>query len=525
MIELAINEAYKSFGYNPVLRGASFEIYTGEHVGLVGRNGAGKTTLFNLLLGKESPDKGTVSIRRNASIGYLEQIHKVVDSDMNANDALTAADALKEAFSDIFALESKLRTLEAEMGLLDADTEKLLREYGRVQDEFSIMGGYDIDEELSRIIRGFKLEPLLDTPFDKLSGGEKTIVKLASLLLKKPDILLLDEPTNHLDINMLEWLEAFLAKYQGTVVMISHDRHFLDKTTSKTILVDSGVCDIYNGNYTFHLEEKERRLIQEFNEYKTQQRKIEAMHAAIKRYRQWGNEGDNEKFFIKAKELEKRLEKMEILENPKPKDTKIPLNFNAERGSNDVLKVSDMSFSYGDNNIFDQFSMSLYYGEKLCLQGANGAGKSTLFKLILGELEPNAGSIKLGNSVNLGFIPQEINFPNDKTSLLDTFRQELICSEGQARNILAKYYFVGDSVFKRVGNLSGGEKVLLKLALVMQKNANFLMLDEPTNHIDIASREILEEALSDFKGTLMFISHDRYFIEKIAGRKIYIGSK
>jgi len=533
MIELSVNDIHKNFGFSPVLKGAAFEIYTGERVGLVGRNGAGKTTLFNLLLGNEQPDKGLVSIRKGATVGYLEQIHQTpAESAQNRRGtqcapadtaSQTVSDILKSAFAEVFDLEGRLRALELEMGKENANMDKLFNEYTKLQDKFAALDGYSIDEDYSRIVRGFKLEPLLDAQFATLSGGEKTIIKLAQILLKKPDILLLDEPTNHLDLNMLEWLEAFLAKYQGTVLMISHDRHFLDKTTTKTILVERGVCDVYNGNYSFHLEEKERRLIQEFNEYKTQERKIEAMKAAIKRYRQWGYEGDNEKFFIKAKELEKRLEKMEILTNPKAKERKLTLNFNAERGSNDVLRISEMSFGYGKRQLFDSFTMNLYYGEKLCLEGPNGAGKSTLFKLILGDISPLSGSVTLGHSVNLGYIPQEITFVNDKVSVLDSFREEIICAEGEARNILAKYYFVGDAVYKRVSALSGGEKVLLKLALLMQKNINFLMLDEPTNHIDIASREILEDALLDFKGTLLFISHDRYFIEKLAGRKIMIG--
>jgi len=518
MIELSVNDGHKNFGFEPVLKGASFEIYTGERVGLVGKNGAGKTTLFNVLLGHESLDKGAVSSRKNASIGYLEQIH----NDTDKENPQSVAEVLKEAFAEVFALENRLRTLELEMAKDNADTEKLLREYAKVQDKFTALDGYGIDEDYSRIVRGFKLEPLLNASFATLSGGEKTIVKLASILLKKPDILLLDEPTNHLDISMLEWLEAFLVKYQGTVLMISHDRHFLDKTTTKTILIERGVCDVYNGNYSFHLEERERRLVQEFNEYKTQERKIEAMKAAIKRYRQWGNEGDNEKFFIKAKELEKRLEKMEILVNPKANNRKLSLNFSAERGSNDVLRISEMSFGYTNKPIFNAFSMNLYYGEKLCLKGPNGAGKSTLFKLILGDIKPQSGSVVLGHSVNIGFIPQEITFANEKASVLETFKQEIICTEGEARNVLAKYYFVGDAVFKRAHNLSGGEKVLLKLAMLMQKNINFLMLDEPTNHIDIASREVLEEALLDFRGTLMFISHDRYFVERLAGRLIEV---
>ena len=518
MIEIAVSSVYKNFGFNNVLKGAGFEIYTNEHVGLVGRNGAGKTTLFNLILGYEVPDKGIVSVRKNASIGFLEQIHK------NADTVLTAEGVLKDAFSEVFDIEKRLRDIEIKMTLKGADTGKLLREYTHWQDKFTALDGYSIDEEFSRVVNGFKLEALLNTPFHMLSGGEKTIVKLAALLLKKPDILLLDEPTNHLDIGMLEWFEGFLAKYKSTVVMISHDRYFLDKTANKTVLVENGVCDVYKGNYSYYLAERERQLLQEFNEYKTQQRKIEAMEAAIKRYRQWGNESGNEKHFIKAKELEKRLEKMEILENPKPKAFKIPLNFNTSRGSNDVLTIKDLYFGYGDIPIFTSFSMNLYYGENVCLHGPNGAGKTTLFKLIMDELRPASGIIKLGNTVNIGFIPQEINFHDEKASIVDTFRRDIVCTEGQARNILAKYYFVGDTVFKRAGSLSGGEKVLLKLSILLQKNVNFLLLDEPTNHIDIMAREVLEEALLSYKGTLLFISHDRYFIEKIAARTINIGN-
>ena len=516
MTEIVLNSVYKNFGFNNVLKGAGFEVVTNEHVGLVGANGAGKTTLFKMILGDESPDKGTVFVRKNASIGYLEQIHQ------SAGVRITAEEVLKEAFSEIFAIERKLRELEAKMTLDGVDTKRLLGEYSRLQDRFAALDGYSVDEEFGRIVNGFKLDGILNTPFDKLSGGEKTIVKLAALLLNKPDILLLDEPTNHLDMNMLEWFEGFLAKYRGTVLMISHDRYFLDRTVNKIIFVDGGVCDVYNGNYTYFTEERERRLLAEFNEYKTQQRKIEAMEAAIKRYRQWGNESGNEKHFIKAKELEKRLEKMDVLEDPTPKEFKLPLNFRTSRGGKEVLVVSDMGFAFNNVTIFTKFSMDLYYGEKVCLVGANGAGKTTLFKLIMGDLLPASGTLKVGESANIGFIPQEIVFADDKAALIDVFRYDAPCLEGQARNILAKYYFVGQSVFKRVGSLSGGEKVLLKLAILLQKNVNFPLLDEPTNHIDIMAREVLEEALLGYKGTLLFISHDRYFIDKVADRSVLI---
>lgn len=518
MIEIGIYKINKDFGYKKILNEVSFEVLTGDRIGMVGRNGSGKSTLFKMIMRDEKPDSGTINIRRNASIGYLEQIPTLCEFDVNVNDILM------ESFKDIHEIEQKMRDLERKMEN-ETDSSKLqqlLNTYSSIQNEFITLGGYEIEEKLSRVINGFKLHELMERPFNVLSGGQKTIVNLAKLILKEPDILLLDEPTNHLDINMIEWLESYLCKYPGTVVIISHDRYFLDKVSTKTLLLDSGESALFHGNYSFSLKEKEKLLLQEFEQYKNQQKKIDAIKAAIKRYRDWGNQGDNEKFFKKAKELEKRLEKMDILDKPQMEKPKIPISFSGDRLGDDALIVEDFGISFGDHKLFESLEFIIYYKEKVSLIGDNGTGKSSLIKAILGDIYDYKGKIKLSPSAKIGYIPQEIRFEDESNNVLDAFRKEYPCSEGEARNILAKYYFYKDHVFKKVNMLSGGEKVLLKLAILIKHEVNFLILDEPTNHIDIETREILEQALMDYSGTLLFVSHDRYFIDKIADKILKI---
>jgi len=514
MIEIGMSHVAKNYGFKQVLEDVNLEIKTGETCAIVGRNGAGKTTLFKLMTGEETVDKGSFSIRKGATVGYLEQIPEQLEVDMLAEDVLSAS------FANVTELAQKLSKLEAEMAQpLEPDAlDKVMKTYARLQDQFIGLNGYEITEQFSYIVSVFGLKELLDRPFNILSGGQKTRVKLAATLLKQPDVLLLDEPTNHLDIKTLEWLEGFLLKYQGTVVIISHDRYFLDKVTNKTIILERGKCQMFNGNYSYSLKEQERLLLLEFEQYKTQQKKIEAMKASIKRYRQWGHEGDNEKFFRKAKELEKRLEKMEQLERPQLEKAKIPIHFEGKRTGQDVLMVEDFNLSLSGNQLFEQANLQIYEKEKVCLMGDNGTGKTSFLFAMMGKLNEFTGEIRVNPSVKMGYIPQEIRFEDDKNTLINEFRREYPSTEGEARNILAKYSFFKDDVYKRVSSLSGGEKVLLKLAALIQNEINFLVLDEPTNHIDIETREMLEEALLSFKGTLLFISHDRYFINKIAGK-------
>ena len=521
MIEIGMSHIAKNYGFKQVLDDVSLEIKTGDHVAIVGRNGAGKTTLFKLMTGEENVEAGSVSIRKGATVGYLEQIPEQLKEDKLAEDVL------RSAFADVMAFGQKLSKLEAQMAkpLEPDELDKVMKTYARLQDQFISMNGYEITDKFNYIVSVFGLIDLLERPFNILSGGQKTRVKLAATLLKQPDILLLDEPTNHLDIKTLEWLEGFLLKYRGTVIIISHDRYFLDKVTTKTIILERGKCQLFYGNYSFSLKEQERLLMLEFEQYKTQQKKIEMMKTQIKRYRQWGHEGDNEKFFRKAKELEKRLDKMEELEKPQLEKAKIPIKFQGGRTGDDVLVAENFSLNLSGNQLFEDADMQIYVKEKVCLMGDNGTGKTSFIFAVMNKLTGFTGEIKLNPSVKMGYIPQEIRFDDEKNTLINEFRKECSCTEGEARNILAKYLFFKDDVFKRVGSLSGGEKVLLKLAALIQNEVNFLVMDEPTNHIDIETREMLEEALLNFKGTLLFISHDRYFINKIANKIIYVRDK
>lgn len=521
MIEIGMNQISKNYGFKQVLEEVNLEVLTGERIAIVGRNGVGKTTLFKMITGEERPDKGAVTIRRKATIGYLEQIPAMLEEEITVEEVLSAS------FADIKAFEAKLNNLEKLMAepTNAHQLDKIMADYARLQDQFIAMDGYEMTEQFNHIVSVFHLKELLKRPFNILSGGQKTRVKLAATILKRPDILLLDEPTNHLDIKTLEWLENYLSRYKGTVVIISHDRYFLDRVVTKTIILDRGKCQVFHGNYSYSLKEQERLLLLEFEQYKTQQKKIAAMKAAIKRYRDWASRSDNEDLYKRAKTLEKKLEKMEMLEKPQLEKAKIPIQFDGSRTGKDVLMVEDLSLTLGENQLFDHANMQLYVKEKACLMGDNGTGKTSFIFAVMGMNANYSGKLAVNPSAKTGYIPQEIRFEDEKSTVLDEFRREYPSTEGEARNILAKYFFFKDDVYKRVGSLSGGEKVLLKLAALIQNEVNFLVLDEPTNHIDIETKEMLEEALLQYTGTLLFISHDRYFINKIANKIIHVQDK
>lgn len=517
MIEIGMNQIKKNFGFKKVLDGVSLEIMTGERAALVGRNGTGKSTILKLISGEESPDSGTVSLRRGATVGVLEQIPKLREP------GKTVLEVLREPFAGLFALERELRRIEQELARPGEDFDALLERYSLVQEQYAAKGGYDMEERLSKVIQGFSLKEFLTREYNVLSGGQKTIVNLAAAVLPEPDVLLLDEPTNHLDMRTLEWFEELLAKYRGTVVLVSHDRWFLDRVATRTILLEDGTCASFAGNYTYARAEQERLLLLEFEQYKNQQKKIDAMKAAIKRLRHWGElNKQNVSFNRKAKELEKRLEKMEAIEKPQLEKPKISLEFSGARTGQEVLKLTDFSLAFGETVLLEHAQLLVREREKLCLMGDNGTGKTSLVRAILGENPHYTGEIVLNPSVQPGYIPQEIRFPGKDDTVLEAFRRECASTEGQARNLLAKYFFLGEDVFKKAENLSGGEKVLLKLCILLQKQVNFLILDEPTNHIDLETREVLEEALRDYSGTLLFLSHDRYFIEKTATRLLVL---
>jgi ATPase subunit of ABC transporter with duplicated ATPase domains len=395
--------------------------------------------------------------------------------------------------------------------------------YGRLQEEFINKDGYIIEEKVQKIINGFNISPeLFIKPFNTLSSGEKAIVLFASLMLTNPDLLLLDEPTNHLDIKTLNWLEKYLNNYSGTIVMVSHDRYFLNKTANKIILLERGNLDIYHGNYDYYLKERENRIMLEFKNYKNQQKQIEAMKKAIKQLEEWGSLAGNEMFFKRARSIQKRIDKIELV--AKPLDKKIiPLIFDTNnRSGNDVLKISHLTLEIGNRLLLCGCNMEIKYQERVCLMGNNGTGKSTLIKEIISN---NNSLIKIGSNIKIGYMEQNITFDNNNMTVLEYAKKYYIGEEKYLRSILYKFLFIGEQIYKRIGKLSGGEKVRLKLFQLMQENCNFLILDEPTNHIDIETKEVLEEALLIYDGTILFISHDRYFIDKVATKLLVINNQ
>lgn len=513
MIEISLNKINKSYGYNNVLNNLSFDIKTNERVALIGSNGCGKSTTLRIIMGLETSDSGSVSIRKESKIGYLTQIPP------EEKDSVIARNVYLRGVSELLDLENKINTFIENM----TSNEKDIKIFDKLQEEFRIKGGYNLKERIEKIRSGFKIsDELLDREYNKLSGGEKTLINLASIVLSNPDILLLDEPTNHLDIDTLEWFEEYLSNYNGTVVIISHDRYFLDRTVNKIIEMENGSADVYYGNYSYYLKESEKRLMLEFKNYKNQQKEIKALKEAIIRYRQWGTKSDNPIFFRRAKAIETRLEKMDIIEKPKTKsDLKINLKVD-ERTSNRVLIISNFDLSIGNRELLKKANMEVYYKERVCLMGKNGVGKTTLIKNILNNTHDN---IKLGTNIKIGYIPQEIRFDNENLTIYEHMRRIFVGSESELRSKLNQFYFTSDNINKKIKSLSGGEKVRLKLLELILKNANLLILDEPTNHIDIDTREILEESLLNYEGTILFISHDRYFINKIATKIVTIQDK
>ena len=349
---------------------------------------------------------------------------------------------------------------------------------------------------------------------------------LGKILLESPDILLLDEPSNHLDVSSIEWLEGYLKSYKGTVIVISHDRYFLDRVVTKIVEIEDGETSFYNGNYSYYVKEKQRRVFEAFEAFKDQQKKIKAMEKAIKQLRQWAIQADNEKFFKRAESMQKRLDKMDKVDKPLIDQPKIKLDFaEADRSGKDVVSIKGIYKSFEEKRVLEDLYLDIRYGESTALIGDNGSGKSTIIKSILGEVIPDRGEIKLGSNTKIGYLPQNIIFNNEELTVLEAFREDITISEGEGRGILAKFLFYGERVFKKVKNLSGGEKSRLKLCKLIQNHINLLILDEPTNHLDIDSREMLEEALEEFKGTILFISHDRFFINKLAERICAIEDK
>ncbi len=509
MIDLAVNGLTKYFGAELVLDNLSMEIHQGDRVAVVGPNGCGKTTLFRVLANLEPKDEGDIHLRRGAIVGYLAQTPDYGQQ--------LVADVLQASFRETLAMQAKLQQLEFSLGkLTGSELDRALEEYASMQTAFELAGGYCLQERLNRIQQGLKIpDGFLQRPFSQLSGGEQSRVGLAKTLLQEPDILLLDEPTNHLDLDSLAWLEDFLRQYEGTVAAISHDRYFLDAMANVTFEIQNGQAVSWSGNYSRFRLQKQEHLLQQQAVYENQQKKVAAMEATIKKLRMWGAQGDNEKFFKRAASIEKRLEKMETIERPKLSEDSVALRLDsAGRAGKDTLVCDDLHFGYEQLALLRGAALHVRWGERLALVGENGSGKTTLLRLLQGLETPHKGSIRWASSAKVGWLDQMVTFADENHSILDCFRDTCPMTEGQARNILAKFLFRSQDVFKTVGNLSGGERSRLRLCQLMHGVYNVLVLDEPTNHLDIPAMEALEEALQEFPGTLLMVSHDRYFINK-----------
>ena len=510
MIEIALQNIEKYYGANHVLKGINFEVNQGERVGLLGKNGTGKTTLFKILAGIENIDKGNKMMRKGTLVGMLDQIP-------DFPEYYTAYDVLYSAFQDIMDVYRQMRELEKLMESQVSD--EVLKKYGNLQHIFEAKNGYSIEESINRISVGLKIDNhMAKKKFNLLSGGEKTRVMLGRLMLENPDILLLDEPTNHLDLSSIEWLEGFLKEYKGTSIIISHDRYFLDKVVNRIVEIVDGKAELYKGNYSYYIKEKEQRYESQLENYNQQQKKIKQLEEAAKRMHEWAKRADNEAMHKRAFSIEKRIERME--KTDKPINEKSINTVFLEHGfsGKDIVCAKGLCKYFGDKKVLDELDFTVQRNERVALLGDNGSGKSTLIKVITGEMEPDEGIVKTGDSVRYAYLPQIVIFENPKLSILETVIQTLKIQEGPARSLLAKYKFRQEDVHKVVENLSGGEKSRLRLCMMMQKDVNLLLLDEPTNHLDIDSREWLESAIQDFTGTLVFVSHDRYFINKFGNR-------
>ncbi len=512
MIEIQVNSLVKSFevGRN-VLDGLTFQIDQGERVGLLGRNGAGKTTLFRILTRELEPDEGQVTLGQGRRLGLISQIPVYPPG-------YTVEDVLRSAFQRLEGLAKEMEILEGRMAAGEADP-ALLRRYGSLRERFEVFGGYDTDVAVNKITGGLSIsQEQRGQLFDSLSGGEKTRVNLGRLILEDTDILLLDEPTNHLDLHATEWLEEYIRGFRGTVVAISHDRYFLDRVVTRVIEIENGRAEFYSGNYSFYALEKERRYQERLKQYQKEQAKIQQLEKAVEQLRVWAFMG-MDKTYRRAVNIERRIERMRTTAKP-TKARKMDARFStAEFHGDEVLGIRNLAKSYGDKHLFDGITLKVEGGERIALIGDNGTGKSTLIKMIMGELYPDDGRIKTGPQTKAAYLPQIIQFDHPDWNLVENMMaSKRGLSAQSARNRLASYDFRGEDVFKPVSVLSGGEQSRLRLCMLMDGEINFLILDEPTNHLDIASREWIEEAVESYDGTLLFVSHDRYFINRFATR-------
>ena len=508
MIDISVRNLTKFFviGEN-LLEDLSFEIQEGERVAILGRNGCGKTTLLKILTGEMDYDEGEVYVNPAKRIGLISQIPKFPFG-------YTVEDVLRSAFKPLLKTKARMEALERAM-TMGASSEQL-REYDTLVVKYQTGGGYDMDVETDKVCNGLAITPdQRAQEFDSLSGGEKTRVNLARLLLEKTDILLLDEPTNHLDLNSVEWLENYINTFKGTVLAISHDRYFIDKIAQRVIEITDGHAEFYSGNYSFYMDEKQARFDLQLKQYEQEQAKLNQLGYTLERMKGWGI--NNRTLFRRAMSIQHRMERIEKTKKPQKEKT-MRATFGEKDFSGDVVfSMKNVAKSFSERTLFSDVNLTVEGGERIALLGDNGTGKSTFIKCLLGD-EDCVGKIQFGPTVKWGYLPQIIHFEHPERTLYDTMLYEKNCSPQMARDRLGAFLFQGEDVFKTVGTLSGGEQSRLRLCMLMDEKINLLILDEPTNHLDIASREWVEAAIEEFEGVLLFVSHDRYFIEKFAER-------
>lgn len=521
MLILNVDKISKNFGYGQLFDNLSFSLNEGESISIVGPNGCGKSTLLKMIAGLEKVDSGNINIKKGANVAYLDQ------TGSSTKDSRTVYEILYSSFAQLNEMENRLSSLQEKLteDLPEEEYNQVMEKYCNLLERFSMAGGYDIDVNIDTVVEGLKIDKnLLNQKYDDLSGGEKTLVQLAKALLIKPDLFLLDEPTNHLDISRIEWLENYIKSFKGATVIVSHDRYFLDRMSNKILALDNGIAKVYNTNYSGYIQERERDFEKQMAEYKDQQLAMKRLEEQIKYFSERGMVTNSSTLCDRAHALQTQLERMKKKAVARPKEQrKLQLGFNEERKtSKRIIVAEDLTVKVPNGKtILNNINLSICSGERVALIGNNGSGKSTFVKTIMRTQNLlTSGSMYVGPSVKIGYLPQIIEFPNGDMQLLDYFKSEAGLPEQKARQILAGFQFYKEDVNKKIKNLSGGEKIRVKLAELLQQKINTLIFDEPTNHIDIPTKEVLEDAIDNFDGTLIFISHDRYFINKFADETI-----